>query len=202
MMMSLFQLPAVVALFVTWFSAPPASLAEASQRETLRRTLMARSAKSLNDNNLPSVQMSDAAAASGAAAIPPAGPPPATGSADDATKKPATTPAPAPPSGAGASTKEPVKQDETAWRERMTSARDALSQDQFMVEALQSRLNSLQTDIINRDDPAQRSKLEQDRARVQSEMSRLKKQITLDEQAIADIQNEARKLNVPPGWIR
>ena len=47
-----------------------------------------------------------------------------------------------------------------------------------------------------------REKLEQDRARVESEMSRLKKQIPLDEQAIADIQNEARKLNVPAGWVR
>lgn len=204
MMMSLFQIPAVVALFLTWFTTPPASLAEASQREALRRSLVARSTRTLNDNNTPSVPVPDAAIAYAVAGLQSgAKPPVAASDDDDDVKKPAAAPVPAAPSpSAGKSTSEPVKQEEAVWRERIMGAREVLSQDQFMLEAMQTRFNSLQTDITNRDDPAQRSKLEQDRVRVQSEIARLKKQIPLDEQAIADIQNEARKLNVPPGWIR
>jgi hypothetical protein len=38
--------------------------------------------------------------------------------------------------------------------------------------------------------------------RALNETARLAKQIELDEQAIKDIQDEARKQRVPPGWVR
>jgi len=40
-------------------------------------------------------------------------------------------------------------------------ARTALDRDSGMVEAMQTRINSLQTDIINRDDPAQQASMRQ-----------------------------------------
>ena len=201
MMMSLFQVPAVVALFLTWFTAPPASFAEASRREALRRVLIAPSAKSLNDNNLPDMPPSESAMAAAASAAKAQ----AVAAELEDPKKPAAAAAPASGAAApsaGASTNAPVKQDEAAWRGRITTAREQLSQDQFTREAMQTRFNSLTTDFVNRDDPAQRAKIEQDRTKAMSELKRLEKQIAADEKAIGDIQEEARKLNVPASWVR
>jgi hypothetical protein len=92
--------------------------------------------------------------------------------------------------------------DEAYWRERITSARSALERSRIFADALQSRLNALSTDILRRDDPAQRAQLELERQRATAEMERVKKEIADQTQAIADIEAEARKAGVPPGWLR
>lgn len=91
---------------------------------------------------------------------------------------------------------------EAYWRTRMTEARSALDRLRIFSEALQTRLNTLAADIVNRDDPAQRSQLEMERQRALAEMERVKKEIADQSQAIADIEEEARKAGVPPGWLR
>ena len=58
------------------------------------------------------------------------------------------------------------------------------------------------TDFVNRDDPAQRAVLASDRQKAIGELDRLKKQIEADKKAIADLEEEARRANVPPGWLR
>jgi hypothetical protein len=86
--------------------------------------------------------------------------------------------------------------DEAYWRSRMTERLRIFS------DALQSRLNALATDIVNRDDPAQRSQLELERQRALAEMERVKKEMADQTKVIADIEEEARKAGVPPGWLR
>ena len=95
-----------------------------------------------------------------------------------------------------------AKGDEQQWRDRVAQARDALARDQVLAESLQSRINALTTDMLNRDDPAYRTKLADDRQRVVSELARLQKQILADEKAITAIHDDARRKGVPPGWIR
>jgi len=92
--------------------------------------------------------------------------------------------------------------DEAYWRSRMAQARSGLERLRIFSDALQSRLNALATDIVNRDDPAQRSQLELERQRALAEMERVKQEMADQTKAIADIEEEARKAGVPPGWLR
>jgi hypothetical protein len=103
----------------------------------------------------------------------------------------------------GKVTEEPGEtKDEAYWRGRMAQARSALERLRIFNDALQSRLNALATDIVNRDDPAQRSQLELERQRAIAEMDRVKKEMADQTKVIADIEEDARKAGVPPGWLR
>lgn len=92
--------------------------------------------------------------------------------------------------------------DENHWRQRITGARSALERSRIFADALQSRINALTTDIVNRADPAQRAQLELERQRALAELDRVKKEIADQTKAITDIEEEARKAGVPPGWLR
>ncbi|TMQ47037.1 MAG: hypothetical protein E6K73_14225, partial [Candidatus Eisenbacteria bacterium] len=73
-----------------------------------------------------------------------------------------------------------------------------LDRDQTFSDALQSRINALTTDFVNRSDPAQRAVIERDRQKALTELSNLKKQIDDDKKALADLEEEARRAGVPP----
>ena len=81
-------------------------------------------------------------------------------------------------------------------------ARDSLQRSQMFAEALQSRINGLNTDFTSRDDPAQRDSVAADRQKALAELQRVKDEIVKQTKAIADIQEEARKSGVPAGWVR
>jgi hypothetical protein len=72
----------------------------------------------------------------------------------------------------------------------------------MLVDAMQTRINALNTDFVNRDDPAQRSVIERDRQRALSELTRLKQAVVDGKKAVADLEEEARRAGVPPGWLR
>lgn len=92
--------------------------------------------------------------------------------------------------------------DEAYWRSRITAARSALERSRIFADALQSRINALTTDIVNRADPAQRAQLELERQRALAELDRVKKEVADQTKAISDIEEEARRAGVPPGWLR
>jgi hypothetical protein len=92
--------------------------------------------------------------------------------------------------------------DQKYWKDRIDAARLALDRDSGYLDAMQTRINALTTDFVNRDDPAQRGIIERDRQRALAELDRLKKQIVDDRKAITDIEEEARRAGVPPGWLR
>jgi hypothetical protein len=101
----------------------------------------------------------------------------------------------------GSRAKEPVK-DQAYWSGRMKALQAALERDQIYADALQSRINALTTEFVNRDDPAQRAVLATDRDKALAELARVKKAILDDKTAIADLEEEARRAGVPPGWLR
>jgi hypothetical protein len=101
----------------------------------------------------------------------------------------------------GASTGE-VADDQARWGARMKELQAALERDQTYADALQSRINALTTDFVNRDDPAQRAVIAADRQKAIVELERLKTQIEDDRAAVAALQEEARRAGVPPGWLR
>ena len=92
--------------------------------------------------------------------------------------------------------------DEKYWRDRITAVREDIRRNEAFRSALQSQVNALSTDFANRDDPAQRAKIADDRQKALAEMARLTLDIDKATKQIADIEEEARRAGVPPGWIR
>ena len=121
-----------------------------------------------------------------------------------------STPAPAPASSGNNADRDDSankdgsadKSDEKTWRKRITNARESLQRSQAFADALQSQLNALSTDFVNRDDPIQRQQIANKRDGVVSELDRVKKEVAAQTKAISDIQEEARRANVPAGWVR
>jgi hypothetical protein len=189
---SLLQAPAVVVAVLTWLSATPTSLADAARREALRRQLTAESVQVLTNQDLPP------APARAAVQMPVLEAQPETpGAASPAGGQAVGAPA---PETTAAQPQE--RRDEAWWRARMTTAQESLERDRVLAEAMQSRINALQADVVNRDDPAQQAQLRQQLQRALDELDRLNRQIAAGEQAIRDIQTEARRQRVPPGWLR
>ncbi|HJZ71079.1 MAG TPA: hypothetical protein VKE51_05020 [Vicinamibacterales bacterium] len=94
------------------------------------------------------------------------------------------------------------KKDQAYWSRKLKELQQQLEHDQSFADALQVKINALTTDFVNRDDPAQRSRIEQERNKSLAELERLKKAVIDDNKAIADLQEEARRAGVPPGWLR
>ena len=92
--------------------------------------------------------------------------------------------------------------DEAWWKTRIASAREELRRNQMFAEALQTRINSLGRDFVSRDNPVQRARIGEDRAEALSELNRVKQDIDRGKKQIEDIEEEARKAGVPPGWLR
>jgi hypothetical protein len=92
--------------------------------------------------------------------------------------------------------------DEAMWRGRITAAREALERSTSFASALQSQINGLTIDFINRDDPEQRAQIEQQRAKAVAELERTQREDEGHRKAIAAIEDEARKAGVPAGWLR
>ena len=94
------------------------------------------------------------------------------------------------------------KKDEAEWRERIKNEREALDRAKSYADALQIKINALNTDFVNRDDPVQRAHIAAERDKSLAEMDRLKKEIAEHTKKIAAIQQDARRAGAPPGWVR
>lgn len=168
------------------------SLGDVAKREGERRQGVKPSGKLITNKDLPTVP-------------PPSSAPSVTSDVGDAVAKPGAD--------GDQTTKEgkddqPAKEtkgetkDEKFWADRMKQAREGLQRDQMFAESLQSRINALTTDFVNRDDPAQRDKIAQDRQAAIDELDRVKKSVVDGTKGIADIEEEARRAGVPAGWLR
>jgi hypothetical protein len=135
---------------------------------------------------------------------PPAPPAPAPAATPAATPAAGTGDKPAPSASAkpAAPTAPDVAKDEKYWRSRLSGARDALSRSQNFADALQSQINALYTEFVNMDDPIQRSLIEKKRLAAIAEHDRVKADVVKQTKAVADIEDEARRANVPAGWLR
>lgn len=167
-------------------TAQAQSLADVAREEEARRKDIKQPSKVYTNKDLGNVPPPTPQAVA-----PPA--PPAAATAD---KGPAT---------AGAATAETAKEpprDQKYWAGRMQKLREQLDRDQTYAEALQSRINALTADFSARDDPAQRSVIERDRLKALAELDRLQKAVADTKKAIPDLEEEARRQSVPPGWLR
>lgn len=187
-----FSALAVLVSFVPVYAQSP--LADAARREAARRAALKSEPTTYTGEDL--------------AKLPPRArpvPPPKPVTDETEVKTIGTVPAPAgaaadaaaaAPEAAGA------PKDEKYWRERIGAVRTSLSRAEMFAEALQTRINSLSTDFVNRDDPAQRQQIAEQRQKALDELSRLQTEMADLKKQIADIEDEARRLGVPPGWLR
>lgn len=174
----------VVVLVASW--ATPAagqSLAAVARKEEARRKQIKQSSRVITNKDLRQVPPAPPAVA----APPPAAP---------------VGPESAAPADKPADDSVDAEKDEQAWRQKMNDARLALERSQMYADALQSKINALWADFTARDDPAQRAQIEIERKRAIAEQVRVKGEIETQKKAIADLEEEARKAGVPPGWIR
>lgn len=167
------------------------SLADVAKKEEDRRKSVAAPSKVYTNKDLNPV---------------PAGsPPPATAPAakpsDDVTKSADGDAKASPPKLTDAADRGAVK-DQAYWAAKLKTLQETLSRDQNYADAMQSRINALTTDFVNRDDPAQRAVIEQNRQKSIAELARLSKSVQGTKKAIADFFEEARRAGVPPGWLR
>jgi hypothetical protein len=128
-------------------------------------------------------------------------PPPSPGSIPATASPTSSEPAPAAPATPGESGPGAPK-DEAYWQNRLKGAREQLERAEAFVAALESQINGLTTDFVNRDDPAQRAGIATKRDKAMAELERMKKEIAQHTQNIADIQEEGRRAGVPAGWLR
>lgn len=101
----------------------------------------------------------------------------------------------------GAKTPEPAK-DEKHWRGRITAVREEIARNESFRDALQNQINSLSAEFAGRDDPAQRAQIADTRQKKMAELGRVTLELEKATRLIAEIEEEARRAGVPPGWIR
>lgn len=177
---------ALVLILATAAFAPAQTLADVAKKEEARRKTVKQPAKVISNNDLKPRST-------------PERPPTATPAPAEKPAQPAAGANQAKPAGEASPTEQ---KDETYWRNRITAVRAALQRNQVYVDAMQSRINALTTDFVNRDDPAQRAGIGADRQKALAELDRLKKEIETQTKEIAQIEEEARRAGVPPGWLR
>lgn len=165
------------------------SLAELAKKEEERRKGVPEPAKVYTNKDLTAV---------------PGGTPAASVPAPAADAGAAPQAADSAPKDSDASKDKPAGQvkDQAYWAKRLKTLQEKLDREQTYVEAIQTRVNALSTDFVNRDDPIQRAGIERDRQKAMAEMDRLKKSVEDTKKGIADLEEEARRAGVPPGWLR
>ena len=167
------------------------SLAEIAKKEEERRKSAPQPAKVYTNQDLtPAPPGSPQPAANGAPK-----------DAKDGGAKDAKNPADA-KDAKGGDGKDTGTKDQKYWSDKIKALREQLDRDKTFADALQTKVNSLTTDFVNRDDPAQKRIIEADRQKAIAELARLNKAIVDDQKAIADFEEEARRAAVPAGWLR
>ena len=172
-------------------SAQAQSLADVAKKEEDRRKSTPAPAKVYTNKDLNAAPAGSPPSAAPAVSGAPGGDASAAKAADPGVSKGGKAPAPA----AG------VK-DQIYWVNRLNALQDTLARDENYADAMQTRINALTTDAVNRDDPAQRAVIEKNRQKSLAELASLTKSVADTRKAIANLHEEARRAGVPPGWLR
>jgi hypothetical protein len=176
---------AVLVVLSAAAAAQAQSLADVARAEAERRKTVSTPSKVYTNNDLkPDFTR-------------PVPPPAAAPTTADAAAAAATEAAPdAAPAAGGA------VRDQAYWSSRISEARAKVERSRAFAQALQNRIDMLWTDFVNRGDPVQQRAIEQDRNKALAELDNVKREIDENVKAVADIEDEARRAGVPPGWLR
>lgn len=188
----------VIAITVTLAVACPAvafaqvsstvPLAEVVRKEEERRKTAKKATRVITNSNLGANEVN----------LPPKAMPSFAGSSN-------TTPSntsPTIPGGQAPPADPAAKKDQSFWQGRIAAAREDLNRTNMFADSIQTKINSLRTDFVNRDNRVEREKIQQDLNTALAELERLKKEIDQKQKAITAIEDEARRAGVPAGWLR
>jgi hypothetical protein len=157
------------------------SLADVARQEEARRKEIKQPAKVYTNKDLASVPSPSPPAQAVSSAVP----------AGDAAGKDTGKEAAGDPKGKDA--KDPgAARDQEYWSKRMKDLTAQLDSDQTLADALQTRISALSAAPV----PGL------DLQKATDGLNRLTQAIESDKKALVDIQEEARKASVPPGWLR
>lgn len=162
------------------------SLADVSRQEEERRKAVKKPSKVVTNKDLRSVP----------------GPDPSATTAGTAPDGSGTTPAPAEPAADAEKKAEEPAKDQAYWSGRMKNLQTQLARNETFVVALQARINALANEYTNQGDGVQQQAIAAERQKTLDELNRLTKEIDANKKAIANVQEEARRAGVPPGWLR
>jgi hypothetical protein len=166
-------------------------LAEVAKKEQERRKVTKKATRVITNANLGADEVN----------LPPRSMPSFAGSSN-ATPSNTSPGSPTIPGGKAEPVDAGAKKDQAYWQGRMSAAREELTRTNMFADSLQTKINSLRTDFVNRDNRVEREKIEQDLNTALAELERLKKEIDIKQKAITAIEDEARRAGVPPGWLR
>lgn len=182
--------------------APGLAIAQSNQTPTLVDVAKAEEARRKGVRKPAKVYTNDNLKSDFSVGVPPA---PATPAASAAAGNSSSTTVPAiniPGGPAPATPAAPEMRDQAYWSGRITAARAAIDRSRLFADSLQTRINALTTDFVNRDDPVQKAKIEGDRKAALAELEKVRKEIESQQKEIAAIEDEARRAGVPSGWLR
>ena len=92
--------------------------------------------------------------------------------------------------------------DEDYWRTRIATARDAQARAALMAAALQNRSDGLWAQFTAIDDPVRRGAVERQRLEALGALEETRAERDRLDAEIREIEEEARRAGVPPGWLR
>lgn len=91
--------------------------------------------------------------------------------------------------------------DEAGWRARMQQARDAVQRTQLQLDGMRTRAAQL-TAVSAAASDDQRADVQKRQQDALQEYDRLRADLQKNQKALADLESEAQRANVPPGWLR
>jgi hypothetical protein len=106
------------------------------------------------------------------------------------------------PGGNGSGPKPGVKAgDEAGWRARMQQARDAVQRTQLQLDGMRTRAAQL-TAVSAAASDDQRADFQKRQQDALQEYDRLRADLQKNQKALTDLEAEAQRSGVPPGWLR
>jgi hypothetical protein len=117
---------------------------------------------------------------------------------------PAPTASPTPDAAAAAFEAERQRQaaEEASWRGRAAAARDAVATNEAAVAKLQDEAGRLANRILLSTDTNEILRLRAEQQKVQASLDAARNELEASRKAVDDLQEEARRAGVPPGWVR
>jgi chromosome segregation ATPase len=95
-------------------------------------------------------------------------------------------------------------EQESGWRGRAAALRDAISNAEKSIPEIEDRIAGLRNDRnpTNLMDPNREQNRQAEITKAQAELESVRAGLERSRQALADLEEEARRNGIPPGWLR
>jgi hypothetical protein len=84
----------------------------------------------------------------------------------------------------------------------VTALQQSLARNKILMQAMQSRINALNAEALAADDPGRHAAAQANLTTAVNELERLKQESDKQDKDLLALQEEARRANIPPGWLR